>query len=72
MSKWVSVCVMSRLDVLVEVEDEDEDWQQTAQEIALDERGFGGVNDITECREVTGHELDSAKRHADEVVSLED
>lgn len=69
MSKWVSVAVLSRTDVLVELEDGED--LTVAQELALDEVGPSGVNDIHECREVSGEELESARRHADEIVPLE-
>lgn len=69
MSKWVSVAILSRTDVLVELEDDEE--LIVAQEIALNEVGPSGVNDIHECREVSGDELESARRHADEIVPLE-
>ncbi|MFY3461085.1 hypothetical protein ACOTJD_30965 [Achromobacter xylosoxidans] len=69
MSKWVSVAVLSRIDILVELGDEED--LVLAQEIALDEVDSRGVHDIHECREVTGEELESARLHADEIVPLE-
>ena len=72
-TKWFEVEVKAYKTVVVEVRedevDEDNDWEDVALRVAHSESfSFCDNVETGDCRELTEETLDSAKRHADEVL----
>ena len=68
MSKWFEVTVISSKTFAIEVEDDGD--SDKAQQYAMDEIMSDGNSEVHECCEVKGAQVESLKRHADEVFSL--
>lgn len=72
MSKWFSIKVTAVKVVLVEVEDDDSEAEDTAMNLAFNE-AFGlsdGVVEASSEGEVTADRLEGHKRHADQVLPI--
>lgn len=71
MSKWIKVTLFSRLDYMVEVEDDKESPEIEAQDVALDECPSPTAYEVHSFSDVVGEEnIARELRHADGVCSL--
>lgn len=71
MSKWIKVTLMSRLDYMVEVEDDKENPEVEAQDIALDECPSSTAYEVHSFCDVVGAEnIARELRHADGVCDI--
>ncbi len=68
MSKWFEVQVTTIKIFSVEVGDNED--ASNAQEYAIDEVGMSGCSDAKAEELLSKREIDSSKRHADEVLGL--
>lgn len=70
MRKWIKVTLMSRLDYLVEVEDDKENSEIEAQDVALDECPSSKAYEVVGFTDVLPVDLERERRHADGVFPI--